>query len=186
MASLLNRASGPSASARLHSASVARPRVVRAPICRSRTGTVAVRAFFSFLAPKAGAPQKADPRRAELVEELVSIAEPTDAGAKAGAATREEIEELVSAPAWRGRGAGPGGRAGERASGAPEWRVSELAPYSVKNPMRSPLLWGDYEVLYASNPAAVGGPLKKGGGPVVFPGQKAVQRLIEPDQLVNE
>jgi hypothetical protein len=41
-------------------------------------------------------------------------------------------------------------------------------------------------VLYASNPAAVGGPLKKGGGPVVFPGQKAVQRLIEPDQLVNE
>jgi hypothetical protein len=96
---------------------------VRAPICRSRTGTVAVRAFFSFLAPKAGAPQKADPRRAELVEELVSIAEPTDAGAKAGAATREEIEELVSAPAWRGRGAGPGGRAGERASGAPEWRV---------------------------------------------------------------
>ena len=52
--------------------------------------------------------------------------------------------------------------------------------------MRSPLLWGDYEVLYCSQPSAVGGARKKGGGPVLFPGQKAVQRLVEPDQLINE
>jgi hypothetical protein len=65
-------------------------------------------------------------------------------------------------------------------------QVEELAPLGVKNPMRSPLLWGSYEVLYCSKPSAVGGPLKAGAGPVLFPGQKAVQRLVQPDQLVNE
>lgn len=65
-------------------------------------------------------------------------------------------------------------------------QVSELAQYSIKNPLKSPLLWGTYEVLYCSKPTAVGGPLKKGAGPVIAPGQVARQILEEPDTLINE
>eukprot|EP00775_Hariotina_reticulata_P005046 gene5046-5287_t len=65
-------------------------------------------------------------------------------------------------------------------------KVSELQQYSVKNPLRSPLLWGTYDVLYCSKPTAVGGPLKKGPGPVLAPGQSARQVLEEPGTLVNE
>jgi hypothetical protein len=65
-------------------------------------------------------------------------------------------------------------------------QVEELAPLSVKNPLRSPLLWGAWEVAYCSKPTAVGGPLKAGAGPVLFPGQTAKQLLTQPDELVNE
>lgn len=72
---------------------------------------MAVRAFFNFLAPKTAAPV-ADPRRDELAEELISICEPTDAGAKAAPAIKEQIEELVgrllrcahAGRAWGSRG----------------------------------------------------------------------------------
>lgn len=65
-------------------------------------------------------------------------------------------------------------------------QVSELQQYSIKNPLRSNQLWGTYEVLYCSKPAAVGGPLKKGAGPILFPGQQARQILQEPNVLINE
>jgi hypothetical protein len=58
-----------------------------------------------------------------------------------------------------------------------ELQVDELQQYSVKNPLRSPLLWGTYDVLYCSKPTAVGGPLKKGPGPVLAQGQSARQIL---------
>jgi hypothetical protein len=43
-------------------------------------------------------------------------------------------------------------------------QVAELSQYSIKNPLKSPLLWGTYDVLYCSKPTAVGGPLKSGAG----------------------
>ncbi len=64
----------------------------------SRRSSVAVSAFFSFLAPKA---PKADPRAGEIVDNLVDICTGTDAGAKASDSRRAEIEELVRAPTWR-------------------------------------------------------------------------------------
>jgi hypothetical protein len=72
------------------------------------------------------------------------------------------------------------------AAAAPSSQVRELAPLSVRNPLRSPLLWGAYEVLYCSKPTAVGGPLRKGAGPVLAPGQSARQTLVEPGTLINE
>jgi hypothetical protein len=56
----------------------------------------------------------------------------------------------------------------------------------MKNPLKSPLLWGTYDVVYCSKPSAVGGPLTKGAGPVVAAGQQARQILQEPGTLVNE
>jgi hypothetical protein len=65
-------------------------------------------------------------------------------------------------------------------------QVSQLQPLSVKNPLRSPLLWGTYEVAYCSKPSAVGGPLTKGAGPVLAQGQTARQILQDDGTLINE
>lgn len=56
----------------------------------------------------------------------------------------------------------------------------------MKNPLRSPLLWGTYEVLYASKASAVGGPLTQGVGPVLAQGQRARQILQDDGSLINE
>jgi len=68
----------------------------------------------------------------------------------------------------------------------PPLQVSELEPLCMKNPLKSPLLWGTYDVVYCSKPSAVGGPLTKGAGPVVAAGQQARQILEEPGTLINE
>lgn len=63
---------------------------------------------------------------------------------------------------------------------SPRAQVEELAPLGVKNPVRSPLLWGTYELLYSSEPGAIGGPLAKG------PVKSVKQKLVEPNGLVDE
>lgn len=74
--------------------------------------------LFKFLAPKPAEAPVNNQRAQELVEELVDICKVTDAGAKASPARREEIAELVD----------------------------ELQQYCMKNPLKSQLLWGEYEV----------------------------------------
>lgn len=134
-----------------------RPRPVVSRAPVSRKVVVVRAGLFDFLAPKPAAPA-VNPRAQELSEALIDICSSTAAGSKASSTTKQEIEELVA----------------------------ELAQYSLKNPVKSPLLWGTYDVLYCSKPTAVGGPLKAGAGPVVAPGQVARQILEAPDSLVNE
>lgn len=135
-----------------------RPCVSRPAVARNSRQALVVRAgLFDFLTPKV-ATATVNPRAEEISEELIDICSRTAVGSKATPAIKEQIEELVS----------------------------ELAQYSAKNPLRSPQLWGTWEVLYCSKPTAVGGPLKKGAGPVVAAGQVARQILEEPDTLINE
>eukprot|EP00882_Tetradesmus_deserticola_P030072 GHRQ01033731.1.p1 GENE.GHRQ01033731.1~~GHRQ01033731.1.p1 ORF type:complete len:230 (+),score=61.77 GHRQ01033731.1:960-1649(+) len=134
-----------------------RPRTVVARAPAGRKVLLVRAGLFDFLAPKPAAPA-ADPRAQELSEALIDICSGTATGSKASPTTKQEIEELVA----------------------------ELSQYSVKNPLKSPLLWGAYDVLYCSKPTAVGGPLKSGAGPVLAPGQQARQILQAPDSLVNE
>ncbi|MEW5307257.1 MAG: hypothetical protein WDW36_009665 [Sanguina aurantia] len=102
--------------------------------------------------------QKAAPAVDPRGAEIVEeLIELTKKGSKQTAERDEEVEELVQ----------------------------QLSRYCMKNPLKSPLLWGEYEVLYCSKPAAVGGPLTKGVGPAVFQGQSARQILTAPDQLLN-
>lgn len=51
---------------------------------------------------------------------------------------------------------------------------------------RSPLLFGEWEVLYASRPETAGGPFRSPLGRAVFPGQSARQTLAEPNLVLNE
>lgn len=97
-------------------------------------------------------------KASDVVDRLVELTESTDGGVKASAACRKEIAELVE----------------------------ELEQYCPPNPLRNPLLFGEYEVLYASKPSAAGGPLRSPLGRVAFPGQRLVQRLSPPNNCVNE
>ena len=159
MNSLAFRGAKPTAGggARTRRAAASRPVAATAV---SRRRAVEAKAFFNFFAPAKAAPSKPDPRALELVDEILSVAARAGSGsAPPPAAVAARVEELVE----------------------------ELAPYSVRNPTRSPLLWGAWEVAYCSLPTAVGGPLRKGPGPVIFPGQRARQILTEEDSsLVNE
>ena len=74
--------------------------------------------LFNFLAPRPAEAPVNNQRAEELVEELVDVCKGTDAGAKASTAKREQIAELVD----------------------------ELQQYCMKNPLKSKLLWGEYEV----------------------------------------
>jgi hypothetical protein len=67
----------------------------------------------------------------------------------------------------------------ECARHAPEPQAEELSEFCIKNPVRSPLLWGTWDVLYASKPSAVGGPLKQGVGPLLFAGQVGPGMLLQ-------
>lgn len=133
-------------------------RVQRASHNRSRA--VRVSAFFAnFFATKTAAPARPDPRAVELVEQILDAASRAGSGASPPPpAVAARVEELVE----------------------------ELAPFGVKNPARSPALWGTWEVAYCSLPTAVGGPLRTPVGVTVFPGQRARQILAPPGELVNE
>jgi hypothetical protein len=101
-----------------------RPRVLRAG---PQQRAVAARAgLFGFMTPKPAAAAPVSQRANEIVEELVDICRGTDAGAKVPAGRREQIAELVD----------------------------ELQGYCMKNPLKSKLLWGEYEVRRRLQPAA--------------------------------
>ncbi|KAG2493381.1 hypothetical protein HYH03_008513 [Edaphochlamys debaryana] len=155
-----NRAFSAGASAR--PASRAIPRVACKRVGRSaraqRRGAVEVQAFFNFFTPKpAAAVPSADDRAKPLVEDLIQLTAFTDAGAKCSPEQKEQIAETVI----------------------------ELSRYCMKNPLKSDLLFGEWQVLFSSKPSAVGGPLRKGPGPAVFPGQEARQIISAPNKLVN-
>ncbi|KAL4445820.1 hypothetical protein ABPG77_009019 [Micractinium sp. CCAP 211/92] len=135
----------------------------RAPLAaRPRQATaqprrpVQTQALFGFLAPSK---PKAGPNKSqELVDQLLELTERTDGGLNASPAKREQIAALVE----------------------------ELEAYCPRNPLRSPLLYGDYEVLYASKPQTAGGPFRSPVGRTVFPGQRATQSIQEPNICINE
>ncbi|DBA81650.1 TPA: hypothetical protein ACH3X1_007403 [Trebouxia sp. C0004] len=95
----------------------------------------------------------------DLVNELLETASRTDGGASTSQDQRTTIRDLAE----QLRGAG-----------------------GVQNPVYSDLVWGEYEVTYASRPQAAGGPfLRSAPGKFIFSNQKLRQTLIPTDNLVN-
>lgn len=94
----------------------------------------------------------------ELVDQLLELSERTAGGINASPARRDEIAEVVE----------------------------ELEAFCPKAPLRSPLLYGDYEVLYTSKPLAAGGPYRSLPGRIVFPGQRPLQSIVAPNTVVRE
>jgi hypothetical protein len=64
--------------------------------------------------------------------------------------------------------------------------VDELSEYCMRSPLRSDLIFGEWEVVYASKPQTAGGPFRSPIGRAVFPGQRATQVIAEPNICINE
>lgn len=95
-------------------------------------------------------------KAAEIVEELLTVSR--RAGGNPRQAVKEEIEELAT----------------------------QLRKYRGRAPTRDPLFYGDYEVVFTSNPNATGGPLLTSApGKIFFAGQKPRQSLLQEGLLVN-
>ncbi|KAL4859873.1 putative plastid-lipid-associated protein 8 [Chlorella vulgaris] len=140
-----------------------RPAPCAQPLLQRRSSTARARrvaaqpqALFGFLAP--AKPAAGSNKTQELVSELIELTSRTNGGLNASSAKRQEIAELAE----------------------------ELQQYCPRNPLRSPLLFGEYEVVYASKPQATGGPYRSALGLAVFPGQRAVQTIEAPNVVVNE
>lgn len=146
---LLHRPALPTAMTLLASARSGRPLQSGCrTACARRPRALPPRALFGLFTPSK--PKSNANAAQDLVNELLQSVEGTDGGLKASQARREQIAQLVD----------------------------ELEGCCPRNPLRSPLLFGEYEVLYASKPQAAGGPFRSPIGRAVFPGQRAVQ-LIE-------
>jgi hypothetical protein len=113
--------------------------------------------LLDFLTPTFTTTKKAVPAK-QLVDDLIAVASKTDAGISASQSVRSEIEALVE----------------------------EVEKYCPKAPLRSELIFGQWEVLYASKPGTAGGPFRSPLGRIVFPGQKARQTIAPPDIVINE
>lgn len=133
-------------------------RVLPSSLVRNRGLLCTARAgILDFLSPTFTTTKRAAPVK-QLVDDLVAIASTTDAGVAAPLPVRSEIEALVE----------------------------EVEKYCPKAPLRSELIFGEWEVLYASKPGTAGGPFRSPLGRVIFPGQKARQTIAPPDLVINE
>lgn len=114
--------------------------------------------FLDFLTPAAGTKPSKRGRAQEIVDELLDLSEDTEAGIKVSPSVRQEIEELVD----------------------------ELESFCPKQPLRSELIFGEWEVVFASKPQTAGGPFRSPVGRAVFPGQRAIQIIEAPNVCINE
>lgn len=104
-------------------------------------------------------PSKQTTNTAELVNELLDIASQTDGGANTSQDQRTTIKDLAEQLRTAG---------------------------GVQQPVYSDLIWGEYEVTYASKPQAAGGPfLRSPPGKIIFGRQELRQTLTPADSLVN-
>lgn len=134
------------------------PRVLPTLTIKNRGLLCTARAgLLDFLTPTFTTTKKTVPAK-QLVDDLIAVASKTDAGISASQSVRSEIDTLVE----------------------------EVEKYCPKAPLRSELIFGEWEVLYASKPGTAGGPFRSPLGRIVFPGQKARQTIAPPDVVINE
>ncbi|KAK9825281.1 hypothetical protein WJX74_005740 [Apatococcus lobatus] len=101
---------------------------------------------------------KSTPQSTELVNRLIELSEPTNSGLKASKTSREEIASLAE----------------------------QLKPFRIRNPTKSPLFWGQFELLYCSLAIATGGPFIRGpAGQALLWGQQLRQVLTRPSTYLN-
>jgi hypothetical protein len=114
--------------------------------------------FLSDPVKAAGTTLRGGTRATELVRELLEVTIPTEGGIKASPAVRDRVEELVE----------------------------QLSAYCPRAPLRSELIFGIWEVVYASKPTTAGGPFRSPLGRAIFPGQRALQIIERPATVINE
>ncbi|XP_030449166.1 probable plastid-lipid-associated protein 8, chloroplastic [Syzygium oleosum] len=64
--------------------------------------------------------------------------------------------------------------------------AQELHKYCVSQPVKSPLIFGEWEVVYCSNPTSPGGGYRSALGRVFFRTKEMIQALEAPDTVRNK
>ncbi|KAL4565045.1 hypothetical protein LXL04_029127 [Taraxacum kok-saghyz] len=64
--------------------------------------------------------------------------------------------------------------------------AGELSKYCVDAPVKCPLIFGDWDVVYCSNPTSPGGGFRSGLGRLVFKTNEMIQVVEAPDTVRNK
>lgn len=93
-----------------------------------------------------------------LVDTLLSLVSDSDRGTQIGEPERRQIDEIVN----------------------------KLETLCIPEPLSSPLLFGDWDVAYSSNPTAPGGYYRSMLGRAVLKTREMVQSINAPDAITNK
>ncbi|KAM7263838.1 hypothetical protein ACFE04_001521 [Oxalis oulophora] len=64
--------------------------------------------------------------------------------------------------------------------------AQELKSYCVDKPVQCPLIFGEWDVLYCSNPTSPGGGYRSGLGRLIFKTKEMIQTVKAPDTVKNK
>ncbi|BBN01339.1 hypothetical protein MPTK1_2g06660 [Marchantia polymorpha subsp. ruderalis] len=93
----------------------------------------------------------------QLVDKLLSLVKDSDRGALLGAEEQANVADVVD----------------------------QLEKIGMPEPLKSPLIFGDWNVAYSSNPTSPGGPYRTFIGRILFRTRDMVQSVISPDVVSN-
>ncbi|XP_076886693.1 putative plastid-lipid-associated protein 8, chloroplastic [Bidens hawaiensis] len=64
--------------------------------------------------------------------------------------------------------------------------TSELSKYCIDSPVTCPLIFGEWDVVYCSNPTSPGGGFRSGFGRLIFKTNEMIQAVEAPDIVRNK
>ncbi|KAL3677755.1 hypothetical protein R1sor_020711 [Riccia sorocarpa] len=100
---------------------------------------------------------------------------------ESGESTSELVDKLLYLVKDSDRGALLGPEAQANVASA----VGQLEKIGMPEPLKSPLIFGDWNVAYSSNPTSPGGGYRTWLGRLVFRTRDMIQSILEPDGVVN-
>eukprot|EP00850_Spirogloea_muscicola_P007648 SM000039S14478 [mRNA] locus=s39:348514:349899:- [translate_table: standard] len=109
------------------------------------------------------------------------------ASASTGATTAQPcvpaalIDELLTLVAGTDRGAATSPTVRERAAAL----IEELERCGMPEPLQSPLIFGEWDVVYTSSPTAAGGGYRSAAGRLLLRFHELVQGIAPPDRVTN-
>jgi len=123
-----------------------------------RVESAKVQKSRTFAAMKAGVAVDVNGPPSVLVDTLLALVEDTDRGTQIGEPEKLAIEEIVG----------------------------KLESLCIPEPLSSPLLFGDWDVAYSSNPTAPGGYYRSMLGRALLKTREMVQGVYAPDVITNK
>ncbi|KAL2641735.1 hypothetical protein R1flu_009322 [Riccia fluitans] len=100
-------------------------------------------------------------------------------------APEESTSQLVDNLLYSVKDSDRGALLGPEAHGNVANLVSRLEKMGMPEPLKSPLIFGDWNVIYSSNPTSPGGGYRTWLGRLIFRTRDMIQSIIEPDGVVN-
>ncbi|EYU22076.1 hypothetical protein ABFS82_01G042500 [Erythranthe guttata] len=133
------------------------PQTLRIPIRHRRRPTSAAGRVYASASAVTPAPTPAATKPEDLVEKILSKVVQTDRGVLL---TKEEHQKVADV-------------------------ADELQSFCVDEPVKCPLIFGEWDVLYCSNPTSPGGGYRSAVGRIFFKTKEMMQAVEAPDIVRN-